>query len=52
MAVVAASVEFQLEQFSPFSIYQSPRHFLPSFKSISPSVQEKKFKLDFKNGLL
>ena len=31
-------------------IYKSPRCFIPSFKSISLSVQEKKRKIDFQDG--
>ena len=33
-----------------FLIYHSPRCFLPSFKSIGLSVQEKKQKIDFQAG--
>ena len=33
-----------------FMTYKSPRCFLPSFKSIGPSVQEKKRKIDFQDG--
>ena len=31
-------------------IYMSPRFFLPTFKSMGLSVQEKKFKIDFQDG--
>ena len=33
-------------------IYKSPRCFLPSFKSIGLTVQEKKRKIDFQDGRL
>ena len=33
-----------------FLIYKSPRCFLQSFKSIRPSVQEKKRNIDFQDG--
>ena len=36
--------------FSFFLIYKTPRCFLPRFKSISLSVQEKKRKIDFQDG--
>ena len=36
--------------FSNFFIYKSPRCFLPSFKSIGLSVQEKKRKVHFQDG--
>ena len=36
--------------FSYILIYKTPPCFLPSFKSIGLSVQEKKLKIDFKDG--
>ena len=36
--------------FTFFLIYKSPWCFLPSFKSTSLSVQEKKWKIDFQDG--
>ena len=38
------------DDFSYFFIYKSPRCFLPSFKSIGLSVQEKKRKIHFQDG--
>ena len=51
MAEVAASLDLGSEQLSNFIfIFKSPRCFLPSFKSIGLSVQEKKRKIDFQEG--
>ena len=33
-----------------FLLYKTPQYFLPSFKSIGLSVQEKKRKIDFQNS--
>ena len=38
------------DDFIDFLIYRSPWCFLPSLKSISLSVQEKKWKIDFQDG--
>ena len=48
MAVMAAILDFQSEQFWLFLIYKSPRCFLPSFESIGLLVQEKR-KIDFQD---
>ena len=56
MATMAAILDFWLERFYLFIylflIYKSPLCFLPSFKSIGLSVQEKKQKTDFQNGAI
>ena len=52
-AAMAAIMDFRSEQFYFFFfflIYKSSRCFVPSFKSISLSVQEKKRKIDFPDG--
>ena len=50
MAVMAAILDFRLEQFQLFLIYKSPQCFLPCLESIGLSVQEKKRKIDFQDG--
>ena len=50
MVAMAAILDFRSARFSLFLIYKSPRCFLPSFKSISLSVQEKKRKTGFQDG--
>ena len=47
---MAAMLDFRSARFYLFMIYKSPRCFLPSIKSIGLSVQEKKPKIDFKDG--
>ena len=37
-------------EFSYLRVYKSHRYFLSSYESISLSVQEKKFKINFQNG--
>ena len=51
MADVEVILDFWSERFCLLLIYKSPRYFLPSSKSISLSVQEKKFKIDFQDGV-
>ena len=46
----AAILDYRLGQFKLLLIYKSPRCFLPSFKSIRFSVQEKKRKTDLQDG--
>ena len=43
-------LDFRPERFYLFLIYKSPTYFISSFESIGLSVQENKFKLDFKDG--
>ena len=50
MAAMATILDFRSERFELFVIYKSPWWFLPSYKSIGPSVQEKKWKMDFQDG--
>ena len=50
MAATGAISDFQSELFQLFLTYKTPQYFLPSFKSIGLSVQEKKLKIDFKAG--
>ena len=50
MVAMAAILDFRPERFKLFFIYKSLRYFLPSFESIGPSVQEKKFKIDFQDS--
>ena len=50
MATVAAMLHFQSEQVYVFLIYMSPWYFIPSFKSIGLSVQEKQLKKDVQDG--
>ena len=50
LAAMAAILDFQSARFYLLLIYKSPRCFLPSLKSISLSVQEKKRKIDFQDG--
>ena len=50
MAAVMAILHFQTERFKLSFIYKSSRCFLPSFKSIGLSFQEKKRKIDFQYG--
>ena len=50
MAEVAAILVFWSEQFYQVLINKLPWYFLPSFKPIGISVQEKKFKIDFQDG--
>ena len=47
MTTMAASLDFQSQL---FLMYKSHRYFLPSFKSIGLSVQQKKFQIHFWNG--
>ena len=47
---MAAILDFGSGRFLLFLIYKSPQCFLPSFKSIGLSVQEKKQKIDFQDG--
>ena len=47
---MVAILDFQSERFSLFLIYKSSRCSLPSLKSISLSIQEKKQKIDFQDG--
>ena len=47
---MAAILVSDQKDVSFFLIYKLPRCFLPSFKSIGLSVQEKKRKLDFQDG--
>ena len=50
MAAMAAILDFRSAQFYLFLIYKSPRSLLASLESIGLSVQEKKRKIDFKDG--
>ena len=50
MAATTAILDFQSKQFKLLKIYKSPECFLPSFESNGLSVQEKKRKIDFKEG--
>ena len=50
MAAMAAIFDFRSEQFYLYLIYKSAWCFIPSFKSIGLSVQEKKRKIDFQDG--
>ena len=50
IAAMAVILDFRSEGLQLFLIYKSSRCFLPSFKSIGLSVQEKKLKIDFKDG--
>ena len=50
MDAIASIWDFLLQLFELFFIYKSPRCFLPSFESISLSVQKKKGKIDFQDG--
>ena len=50
MATIAAIRDFLSQRFELFLLYKSPRCFLPSFESISLSVQKKKGKIDFQDG--
>ena len=50
MATTAAILDFRSERFYLFLIYKSPRYFLPNFKLIGLSVQEKKGKIYFQDG--
>ena len=43
-------LDFELEQFSLFLIYKSPRCILQSFESVGLSIQEEKPKIDFQVG--
>ena len=52
MAAMEAILDFRLWRFYLFLINKSPQCFLPSLKSISLSVQEKKRKIDFQYGRL
>ena len=47
---MAGSLEFRSKRLLLFLIYRSSRCFLPSFKSIGISVQDKKRKIDFQDG--
>ena len=47
---MVAILEFKSEQFYLFLLYKTPWCFLPSFKSIGLSVQEKTWKIDFKDS--
>ena len=48
---MTAIFDFRSEQFYVFLIYKSPRCFLPSYKSVGPSVQEKR-NIDLQDGHL
>ena len=50
MTTKAAILDFWSEWFKLFLIYKSSWCFLPSFKSIGRLVQEKKRKIDFRDG--
>ena len=50
MDTMAAIWDFLSERVEIFLIYKSPRCFVPSFESISLSVQKKKRKIDFQDG--
>ena len=50
MAAMTAILDFDRNNSSYFFIYKSPWCFLPNFKSIGLSVQEKKWKIDFQDG--
>ena len=50
MAAMAAILNFQSAQLSLFLIYKSCRCFLASLEAIGLSIQEKKRKIDFKDG--
>ena len=50
MAATAAILDFRSQRFLLFLIYKSPQCFLSSYKSVGPSVREKKRKIDFQDG--
>ena len=50
MTDMEAILDFQSQSNELFLTCKSPRLFLPSFKSISLYVQEKKLKMDFQDG--
>ena len=52
MAAMEAILDFQLEWIYLFLIYNPPWYFLPSFESISLSIQETKGKIDFQVSMV
>ena len=51
MAARASILDFQSECLAFFLIYKSPWYFLSNFESLGLSIQEKKFKIDFQDGI-
>ena len=45
-----AILDFRWKRLYLFLIYRSPQYFLSSFKSIGPSIQERKFQIYFRDG--